>query len=425
LVKVRSAGDTDVTFQTAEFFADGRRANKVVSNSGVYDATERYFYDGQKIIEIRDGSGNVKKQFIHGTQYIDELIMERIYDKGDLYVHQDANWNVIAATDMRAAGGGIAKIVERYVYTPYGEVNVFQETSFGDRDGDEDVDSTDKGTVGTTCTGTVTGSCRLLDLDFDGDYDSADATKFDALTQGIARHPGKFASGVEQPFGHQGLQYEAELEQYQNRARQYYPEKKRFAQRDPLGTGTASGLSRKFQTGGQARTSDSRYSPSDPAEGGSESGSLRLLSSPNCVIASLPHGTTVNLEATALGSQIDEHRQDEIVNSTEMAPHAFELYVYDTCNPLRSLDPSGMIPLGGHNPNIPGDGFPQTTCRAGASERRIKKTWCWRNSPGATDGIKTIVDDCTCQEMWLGGNAWRCTRVRKDCICPTGFVPLF
>ncbi len=168
------------------------------------------------------------QQFIHGTQYIDELVMVRAKDKGDLYVHQDANWSVIGATDLGR------HVVERSVYTPYGELTVHQDTGFGDRDGDQDVDSTDKGTVGTTCTGTVTGSCRILDLDFDGDYDSTDATKFDALTQGAMRHPGRPATNVSQPFAHQGLLFEPELAQYQNRARQYDPGKRRFAQRDPL-----------------------------------------------------------------------------------------------------------------------------------------------------------------------------------------------
>ncbi len=40
------------------------------------------------------------QQFIHGTQYIDELVMMRRKDKGDLYVHQDANWNVIGVSDL-------------------------------------------------------------------------------------------------------------------------------------------------------------------------------------------------------------------------------------------------------------------------------------------------------------------------------------
>jgi RHS repeat-associated protein len=225
---LRSKNDADVTIQTAEFDALGRRIKKVVSHAGEYDKTVVYLYDGQKIIEIRNGSNAMVQQFIHGTQYIDELVMIRVKDKGDLYVHQDANWNVVGLTDL----GG--HLVERYVYSPYGELIVHQSTGYGDRDGDGDVDSTDKGTVGTTCTGTVSGSCRILDLDFDGDYDSTDATKFDSLAQGLQRNPGRLATAVSQPFAHQGLLFEPEIGSYQNRARQYDPGKRRFVQRDPL-----------------------------------------------------------------------------------------------------------------------------------------------------------------------------------------------
>lgn len=103
-----------VTFQESEFDGRGRRMKKVVTNSGEYGGTVVYLYDSWKIIETRDGSGKLYQQFIHGTQYIDELVMMRVKDKGDLYVHQDANWNVVALTDL---GGSV---VERYVYTPYG-----------------------------------------------------------------------------------------------------------------------------------------------------------------------------------------------------------------------------------------------------------------------------------------------------------------
>jgi RHS repeat-associated protein len=230
-----------------------------------------------------------------GTRNIDELVQMRVKDKGDLYVHQGersereraatgkpgedarvrpatcpegasttqttggANWNVIALTDL---GGSV---VERYVYTPYGQVTVHQgERDQGgsvnaEADGDGDVDSTDKGTPGTTCPGTVTGSCRILDLDpaldparrakpatalrpfrraacggsrVHGDYDSADAAKFDSLPQGLQRNPGRAYTGVQQPFGHQGLPYEPEVGSYQNRARQYDTAKGRFVQRD-------------------------------------------------------------------------------------------------------------------------------------------------------------------------------------------------
>jgi len=92
------------------------------------------------------------QQFIRGTDYIDEIVQMRVKSKGDLYVHQDANWNVIGLSDLGGA------LVERYVYTPYGQMAVHQQTSYGDRDGDNDVDSTDKGTPGTTCSGTLTGA---------------------------------------------------------------------------------------------------------------------------------------------------------------------------------------------------------------------------------------------------------------------------
>jgi RHS repeat-associated protein len=242
LVKVQSSKDGGTTVaQTAKFDGLGRRIKKVVTKSAPYDATTVYLYDGQRIAQINNGSGTMVQQFIHGTQYIDELVMVRVKDKGDLYVHQDANWNVIGLTDLGR------HVVERYVYTPYGELSVYQDTSFGDRDGDGDVDSTDKGTVGTTCTGTVTGACRILDLDFDGDYDSADATKFDALAQGLARHPGRIATSVSQPFAHQGLLYEPELAQYQNRARQYDPARRRFAQRNSIDQPRSAG--REYRDG--------------------------------------------------------------------------------------------------------------------------------------------------------------------------------
>ena len=96
LVKVRASADSRaVTIQTAEFDATGRRIQKVVTNSGDLDATTVYLYHGQQIIETRDGSSNVVAQFIHGTQYIDELVMARITAKGDFYYHQDADFNCV------------------------------------------------------------------------------------------------------------------------------------------------------------------------------------------------------------------------------------------------------------------------------------------------------------------------------------------
>ena len=48
-----------------------------MTHSGDHDGTVVYWYGAWKIIETRDGSDTMVQQFIHGTQYIDELVMMR------------------------------------------------------------------------------------------------------------------------------------------------------------------------------------------------------------------------------------------------------------------------------------------------------------------------------------------------------------
>ena len=75
------------------------------------------------------------------------------------------------------------------------------------------MDATDEDAIqtGGACRGgSPPAACRVLDLDFDGDYDSADETLFSALSQGYMLHPGRRFSSLDQPFGHQGLLYEPE-----------------------------------------------------------------------------------------------------------------------------------------------------------------------------------------------------------------------
>jgi RHS repeat-associated protein len=177
-------------------------------------------------------------QFVRGLRYIDEVVMVRVKDEGELYVHQDANWNVVGLTDL----GG--RLVERYVYRPYGEVIVHQLGGYADYDGDGDVDANDRGEItGLTCGGSnPSGACRVLDLDFDNDCDSSDETVFDALPHtGTVIHPARRSSLLGQPFAHQGLLLEPEIASYHNRARQYSPGLRRFVQRDPLVTTQRSG----------------------------------------------------------------------------------------------------------------------------------------------------------------------------------------
>ncbi len=63
LVAVKSSQDAGaVTIQTSEFDAIGRRIKKVVAKSGLYNTTEVYFFDGQRICQINNGSGTMVQQ---------------------------------------------------------------------------------------------------------------------------------------------------------------------------------------------------------------------------------------------------------------------------------------------------------------------------------------------------------------------------
>ncbi|MCP4589426.1 MAG: hypothetical protein GY842_01650 [bacterium] len=251
LAKVTAQSDTDITLQTAKYDGLGRRVEKVVTNSGDHDGTWRYYYHGHQIVQADDGSGNLLMQVYHGTQYIDEVVGLRL-PHGRAYVHQDANWNVTSMTDL--AG----KVLERYYYSPYGEVEVVADTYFGDYDDDGDVDSDDAddlcsngGECACPMTASVSGDCRIFDFDCDGDLDNADENTLEDLYAGRSaamqnrRIPSTTSSPAGNPFLHQGLAFDVEIGSYQNRARQYSPTHKRFMQRDPLGLRPAATSGRR------------------------------------------------------------------------------------------------------------------------------------------------------------------------------------
>ncbi|GMU26372.1 MAG: RHS repeat-associated core domain-containing protein [Planctomycetia bacterium] len=227
------AGGTDTTtLHTAKYDALGRRVEKVISNSGDLDGTFRFWYNGQQMIERRDGSSNVLMQVYYGTQYIDEIVAIKL-EHGYAVVSQDANYNVTTLTDL--AG----RVLERVFYTEYGQPILEAERYFGDYDADGDVDSTDDGFLGSgqTCWGTATGTCRVFDFNGDGTLDAADETVMTALVAAPTTnrvHHNRRTSPAGNLFLHQGLVYDAEIGAYQNRAREYDPDHQRFAQRDPL-----------------------------------------------------------------------------------------------------------------------------------------------------------------------------------------------
>jgi len=182
-----------------------------------------------------DGLGNVEVQVYHGTRYIDEVVGLRVKDLGRLYASQDANWNVTALTDLTG------RVIERYWYSPYGELEAVVAAHPFDYDDDGDVDDDDYAvTTNGTCSGAASGDCRRLDANADGVVDSADQTAIAAYIATLnsdtelQRVPAATHSRRSNLFAHQGLVLDPEIGSYQNRARQYSPRAKRFMQRDPL-----------------------------------------------------------------------------------------------------------------------------------------------------------------------------------------------
>ena len=59
------------------------------------------------------------RQYVYGSQYLDELVARRDPSDGSLKFYlQDANYNVVALADDEGA------VVERYWYEPYGKVTI-------------------------------------------------------------------------------------------------------------------------------------------------------------------------------------------------------------------------------------------------------------------------------------------------------------
>ncbi len=133
LVKLVDAS-TSQTVQENQY--DGRKFRTVIKsyNSGTLTETRHaYFDDNWRCVEERVGtSTSTDRQFIWGSQYIDDLILrDRDTDANGslderLYATQDANWNVTAVSDATGA------VKERYLYSGYG-TPTFLTSSFGNR----------------------------------------------------------------------------------------------------------------------------------------------------------------------------------------------------------------------------------------------------------------------------------------------------
>ena len=240
LVKVRAQNDADVVVGVYAYYADNRRASKTVTNRGDLDGVTYFFYDGLREIEERNGSEQVTQQYVWGHEYLDQLLMIRGAG-GTWFVHQDANWNVIALT---TPNGDVAEEVQ---YQPYGLPQVKRHLAFGDSDADGDVDASDN----TARTNALSTYNRAFDADFDGDVSNtsgdADQLAWEASYNDPAASttmviPNRGFSPSGNPFLFTGRRLDAETGLYFYRFRTYHPTLKTFLQRDPLGYGDSASL---------------------------------------------------------------------------------------------------------------------------------------------------------------------------------------
>jgi hypothetical protein len=141
--------DAQTVIGTYHYLGNTWRASKVVTNCGPEavandggNTTVNFYYSQRwQILEMRNGSGQASRQFVYGTQYVDEPLLTDVNedpgtdnycdpdtDSGDRrYVYaQDRNWNVVALLETDDGAGAAGAVAERYAYTPYGELSVIE-----------------------------------------------------------------------------------------------------------------------------------------------------------------------------------------------------------------------------------------------------------------------------------------------------------
>ena len=138
LVKV---ADGAITVAEYQYDGDNDRILKKLYSSGSLSQTRHiYLSKSKQVLEERvDSSTAADRQFTWGVRYIDDLVLRtRDTDaNGSLdemvYSLQDANWNISTLTDASGA------VIERFVYSPYGQSTVLDSSFATDSDGISDI----------------------------------------------------------------------------------------------------------------------------------------------------------------------------------------------------------------------------------------------------------------------------------------------
>jgi RHS repeat-associated protein len=191
--------------------------NGLTRETGDFEMTYHLYHDGQRIVEERNGSDLIIRQYVWGRDYVDELCQIGINTNpasqstcnSFYYALHDPMYNVIGLVNSSGA------LVERYEYTPYGQRTVFISPGASD----------------SLCMSPVLESRRVTVI------------------------------GTAQPYGfcdvgHQGLFFDKEFGLVHNRARMLHPALGRFMQRDPIGTPLEPPVARNV--------SDSRFTQRHP-----------------------------------------------------------------------------------------------------------------------------------------------------------------
>ena len=110
LVKKKSDGSTLASF---EYDAIGRRVKKT---DAVSSQTIRYLYQGQNLLEERDGSDQLIARYTYTDQINEPIQIEKAGQS--YFYHQDSIGNVVALTDSTG------QVVEKYSYEAYGAPTV-------------------------------------------------------------------------------------------------------------------------------------------------------------------------------------------------------------------------------------------------------------------------------------------------------------
>lgn len=216
-----STADPERGSLVASFTYDGlgRRVSKAVTNMADLDATYYYYYDGDRCVEVRNGSHEPIKNYVWapmsspdagagtsvgGPGYVDELV--QIIHHVEIgagvvqtyhWALQDVNHNVLGL--VQAQGD----LMERYEYAPYSRREVYIQSGVNDGRVQSRTEMSRRMPDGVTMLDEPYGMCAI---------------------------------------GHQGLMHDEELGLIHNRARTLHPRLRRFMQRDPAGYVDGMGL---------------------------------------------------------------------------------------------------------------------------------------------------------------------------------------